>query len=105
MNVIGGHFLDEDIACFDAPFFGISRNEAKVSKPRQFIIYMRLTWQAMDPQQRLQLESAYEALENGKFLDRLRHRANTAKPASQSSKHPEAKHPSTSASSTKTTQT
>jgi len=34
MNVIGGHFLDEDIACFDAPFFGISRNEAKVSKPQ-----------------------------------------------------------------------
>lgn len=30
MNVVGGHFLDEDIACFDAPFFGISRNEAKV---------------------------------------------------------------------------
>ena len=37
MNVIGGHFLDEDIASFDAPFFGISRNEAKVSKPSQFV--------------------------------------------------------------------
>ncbi|KAE8386092.1 hypothetical protein BDV23DRAFT_187650 [Aspergillus alliaceus] len=48
MNVTGGHFLEDDIACFDAPFFGISPNEAK----------------AMDPQQRLQLESAYEAFEN-----------------------------------------
>ncbi|KAE8380488.1 hypothetical protein BDV26DRAFT_135722 [Aspergillus bertholletiae] len=48
MNVTGGHFLTQDLACFDAPFFGISPNEAK----------------AMDPQQRMQLESAYEALEN-----------------------------------------
>ena len=44
---IGGHFLDQDIAAFDASFFGISPLEAS----------------AIDPQQRLQLESAYEALE------------------------------------------
>lgn len=30
MNVRGGHFLEEDIACFDAPFFNISANEANV---------------------------------------------------------------------------
>ncbi|KAI9832015.1 MAG: hypothetical protein M1819_004559 [Sarea resinae] len=48
INVRGGHFLKEDLACFDAAFFGISPNEAK----------------AIDPQHRLQLESAYEALEN-----------------------------------------
>ncbi|KAI9736149.1 MAG: Type I Iterative PKS [Cirrosporium novae-zelandiae] len=47
-NVRGGHFLKEDLAYFDASFFGISPNEAK----------------AIDPQHRLQLESAYEALEN-----------------------------------------
>jgi acyl transferase domain-containing protein len=52
MNVRGGHFLKEDIGLFDTSFFNISPNEAK----------------AIDPQQRLQLESAYEALENGKCL-------------------------------------
>jgi acyl transferase domain-containing protein len=44
----GGHFLSEDIAGFDAQFFGISPLEAS----------------AIDPQQRLQLESSYEALES-----------------------------------------
>lgn len=52
MNVRGGHFLKEDIGLFDASFFNISPNEAK----------------AIDPQQRLQLESAYEALENGMYV-------------------------------------
>ncbi|KAF8849554.1 type I polyketide synthase [Acephala macrosclerotiorum] len=42
------HFLKQDIALFDAPFFNVSHEEAK----------------AMDPQLRLQLESCYEALEN-----------------------------------------
>ncbi|KIM94092.1 hypothetical protein OIDMADRAFT_207730 [Oidiodendron maius Zn] len=47
-NVIGGHFLDEDIALFDASFFNLS-SEAAAS---------------MDPQFRLQLESTYEAMES-----------------------------------------
>ncbi|KAL8992183.1 MAG: hypothetical protein Q9169_007295, partial [Polycauliona sp. 2 TL-2023] len=49
MNVLGGHFIDEDVALFDAPFFNLSAEYAA----------------ALDPQFRLQLESAYEALENG----------------------------------------
>ncbi|KAI9045131.1 type I polyketide synthase [Aspergillus affinis] len=53
----GGHFLEEDISRFDAPFFNISPAEAK----------------AMDPQIRLLLESAYEAFESsGMTLDQLR---------------------------------
>ncbi|KAL4765263.1 uncharacterized protein BDW70DRAFT_155749 [Aspergillus foveolatus] len=47
-HVRGGHFLDEDIAAFDAAFFNYSAEMAQV----------------VDPQFRLQLESAYEALEN-----------------------------------------
>ena len=47
-NHRGGHFIDRDLAGFDAGFFGIPPSEAH----------------AMDPQQRLQLETAYEALEN-----------------------------------------
>ncbi|KAL2850218.1 hypothetical protein BJY01DRAFT_261657 [Aspergillus pseudoustus] len=47
-NVRGGHFLKQDIAHFDAPFFNVSAVEAK----------------AMDPQLRLQLEVCYEALES-----------------------------------------
>ncbi|KAL8971946.1 MAG: hypothetical protein Q9183_000809 [Haloplaca sp. 2 TL-2023] len=46
----GGHFLNEPLEKFDAPFFSLTASEAK----------------AMDPQQRLLLETAYRALENGK---------------------------------------
>ncbi|KAJ5826937.1 hypothetical protein N7447_003700 [Penicillium robsamsonii] len=47
-HVKGGHFLDGDIACFDAAFFNYSGETA----------------QALDPQFRMQLESTFEALEN-----------------------------------------
>lgn len=46
-----GHFLKDDIAGFDAPFFGMSSTDAACA----------------DPQGRLLLESTYRALENGKF--------------------------------------
>ncbi|PFH62205.1 hypothetical protein XA68_14612 [Ophiocordyceps unilateralis] len=55
-NARGGNFLQEDIACFDAPFFSITPKEA----------------QAMDPQQRLALEVVYEGLENGACNVRVR---------------------------------
>lgn len=48
-NPRGGHFLDEDVGRFDAPFFNITLQEAR----------------SLDPQQRLALECTYEALENG----------------------------------------
>ncbi|KAI9721418.1 MAG: Type I Iterative PKS [Chrysothrix sp. TS-e1954] len=48
-NAKGGHFLQEDLALFDAPFFNITSQEAT----------------ALDPQHRLMLECAYEALESG----------------------------------------
>lgn len=47
-NPKGGHFLEEDIGLFDAPFFNLSLQEAR----------------SLDPQQRLLLECTYEALEN-----------------------------------------
>ena len=46
--VKGGHFLSEDPAYFDAPFFSITKGEVM----------------ALDPQQRVVLESVYHALEN-----------------------------------------
>ncbi|KAL3484692.1 hypothetical protein BJX62DRAFT_243695 [Aspergillus germanicus] len=56
-NARGGFFLDQDVAAFDAPFFGIPAAEAV----------------AMDPQQRLLLEVTYEALENaGLTIDTIR---------------------------------
>nr|QIX11475.1 polyketide synthase [Cladonia metacorallifera]UUR48181.1 polyketide synthase 28 [Cladonia metacorallifera] len=48
MSFKGGHFLEEDVGRFDAPFFSITPSEAKV----------------MDPQQRMMLEVTYEAVEN-----------------------------------------
>jgi acyl transferase domain-containing protein len=49
MRVKKGHFLKDDLAGFDAPFFSISPQEAD----------------CMDPQQRFLLEESYHALENG----------------------------------------
>ena len=48
----GAHFLEEDLAVFDAPFFSITSAEAV----------------SMDPQQRMLLETAYRALENGREI-------------------------------------
>ncbi|OCL05917.1 reducing type I polyketide synthase [Glonium stellatum] len=47
-NVIGGHFLTEDLSLFDAAFFNMTAEVAST----------------MDPQCRLQLESVFEALES-----------------------------------------
>ncbi|KAI1266689.1 ketoacyl-synt-domain-containing protein [Xylariaceae sp. FL1019] len=47
-NPVGGHFLENDLAAFDAPFFSLTEKEAI----------------SMDPQQRLLLECTFEALEN-----------------------------------------
>ncbi|KAF9760641.1 hypothetical protein IL306_004227 [Fusarium sp. DS 682] len=50
MHVRAGYFLKHDVGDFDAAFFNLSAETAA----------------SMDPQFRLQLESVYEALENGK---------------------------------------
>ncbi|EEY15605.1 lovastatin nonaketide synthase [Verticillium alfalfae VaMs.102] len=56
LNVTKGHFLNGDIAAFDAPFFSITPAEAA----------------GMDPQQRGLLESTYRALENaGQPLEKV----------------------------------
>ncbi|KAL4961115.1 type I polyketide synthase [Aspergillus stella-maris] len=49
LNVRGGHFLEQDLSAFDAQFFNLSAEAAKT----------------LDPQIRIQLETTYEALENG----------------------------------------
>jgi hybrid polyketide synthase/nonribosomal peptide synthetase ACE1 len=46
-NVQESYFLDQDVRCFDAGFFGIPPGEAA----------------AMDPQHRLLMETVYEAME------------------------------------------
>jgi acyl transferase domain-containing protein len=48
LNNRAGHFLEEDISAFDAPFFSISPAEAH----------------SMDPMQRILLEVVYEAMES-----------------------------------------
>ncbi|KAH8652666.1 putative polyketide synthase [Tricladium varicosporioides] len=48
LNVQHGHFIKDDIAGFDAPFFSLQANEVA----------------CMDPSQRWLLETTYEALEN-----------------------------------------
>ena len=48
-NHRGGHFLSQNVAAFDAKFFGFSRAEVS----------------SMDPQQRILLETSYEAFESG----------------------------------------
>lgn len=47
-NAIGGNFLKEDLGLFDAPFFGLTAQEAT----------------SMDPQQRILLECTFEALDS-----------------------------------------
>jgi acyl transferase domain-containing protein len=47
--VKGAHFVDGDVAAFDAPFFTIGPGEAA----------------EIDPQSRILLETTYHALENG----------------------------------------
>ncbi|KAE8384250.1 putative polyketide synthase [Aspergillus alliaceus] len=55
-HVIGGYFLDDDIACFDAAFFNLASDVAS----------------GLDPQARLLLETVYEATEDaGIPLDKL----------------------------------
>ncbi|KAH7092025.1 putative polyketide synthase [Paraphoma chrysanthemicola] len=48
LNNRGAHFMQQDVAAFDAPFFGITAQEAN----------------AMDPAARMLLEVTFEALEN-----------------------------------------
>jgi acyl transferase domain-containing protein len=53
INSKAGHFIQEDIAAFDASFFSLTPTEVA----------------CMDPLQRWLLETSYEALENGKLSE------------------------------------
>ncbi|SCV26211.1 polyketide synthase [Fusarium fujikuroi] len=56
-NGKGGHFIEDDVAAFDAPFFSLTAKEAS----------------AMDPMQRWTLEATYHAFENaGLSVDSLK---------------------------------
>lgn len=59
LNTKNGHFLEEDLGAFDAPFFSIPTAEAVT----------------MDPQQRNLLECVYRALENGENQQKVGIRA------------------------------
>lgn len=62
----GGHFLTEDVAKFDAAFFNFSSETASVRASVKEKKYgVTNSNKTLDPQIRLQLESVYEALENG----------------------------------------
>lgn len=54
-----GHFIDDDVAAFDAPFFSVTSKEAK----------------AMDPMQRWTLEASYRAFEKGEKNILIHHSA------------------------------
>ncbi|KAH9904190.1 hypothetical protein F4778DRAFT_734349 [Xylariomycetidae sp. FL2044] len=57
LHSLGGYFIDDDPAGFDAPFFSVTAEEAN----------------AMDPQQRWLLETSYQAFENaGTTLEQLK---------------------------------
>ena len=56
LGMRGGHFIQDDLGAFDAPFFSIPATEAE----------------ALDPQHRFTLETAYRALENaGISIERI----------------------------------
>ncbi|MDI1488098.1 MAG: hypothetical protein OHK93_007372 [Ramalina farinacea] len=69
-HVLGGHFLKDDVARFDAGFFNLPTDVSSVSgRPAEPLMRELNTFvnfkQAMDPQIRILLENVYEATEDG----------------------------------------